>query len=143
MKKQAFRILAALTVLATAAISQAYGQWVSASRFDVPFDFTISGQRFPAGSYIVERGRTLATIRSAGEGFCATFATVASLTRVAPEQSQLVFVRCGDHYRLRNMWTAGQEIGSEVLRTRSERRLERELEASGGKPERVVLVASN
>ena len=56
MKKQAFYILAALTVMATAAISQAYGQWVYASKFDVPFDFTVSGQRFPAGSYIVERG---------------------------------------------------------------------------------------
>src|SRR5215471_299097 len=107
MKKQAFYILAALTVMATAAISQAYGQWVYASKFDVPFDFTVSGQRFPAGSYIVERGRTFATIRSAGDGPYANFPTVPSPTRVAPEQSQLVFVRSGDHYRLQKLWTAG------------------------------------
>jgi len=143
MKRQAFYVLAALTVMATAAISQAYGQWVDASKFNVPFDFTVSGHRFPAGSYIVGRGRYLATIRRAGEGTYATFLTVPSPTRVAPEQSQLVFVRCGDHYRLQKLWTGGQEIGSEVLKTRSERKLERELEARGAEIERVVLVASN
>jgi hypothetical protein len=141
MKKQAFYILAALTVMATAAITQAYGQWVSASRFDVPFDFTVSGQRFPAGSYIVERGQRLALIRSIGDGPYATFVTVPSLIRVAPEQSQLVFVSCGDHYRLQKVLTAGLETVSEVLKTKRERRLERGLEASGTETQRVVLVA--
>ena len=112
-------------------------------QFNVPFDFTVSGHRFPAGSYIVGRGRYLATIRSAGDGPYATFATIPSPARVPTEQSQLVFVRCGDHYRLQKLWTAGQEIGSEVLKTKRERRLERELEVRGAEIERVVLVASN
>jgi hypothetical protein len=101
----------------------------------------VSGQKFPAGSYTVERGRYRATIRSAGA--FATFATVPSLTRVAPEQSQLVFTRCGDHYRLQKVWTAGLDTGSEVLKTKMERRLERELEARGTEVKQVILVASN
>jgi len=39
--------------------------------------------------------------------------------------------------------TAGLDIGSEVLKTKSELRLERELAARRPAPEQVVLVSSN
>jgi hypothetical protein len=146
MKKQAFYILTALTFITMAGISQAYGQVSYASKYDIPFDFSIRGHKFPAGTYIVERSplpHFALLIRSTDGNSSSMFPVIPMELRRAPNQSQLVFSRYGDRYLLRNVRTAGLDIGSEVLKTKSELRLERELAARGPAPEQVVLVASN
>ena len=146
MKKQAFYILTALVLITGAAISQAYGQRVYSSTFDIPFDFSVRGKAFPAGSYTVGRGPGLNAdifmIRSQDGNRYALCNSMPKQLQAVPEQSQLVFSRCGNSYRLREVRTAGLATGREVLRTKAERSLERELEASGTRVEPVVIAAA-
>jgi hypothetical protein len=123
MKKQAFYILTALTFITLAGISQAYGQVSYASKFDIPFDFSIRGHKFPAGSYIVERSplpHFALLIRSTHGNSSSMFPVVPMEFPRVPNQSQLVFSRFGDTYMLRNVRTAGLDMGSEVCRTKRE-----------------------
>jgi hypothetical protein len=146
MKKQAFYILTALVLITGAAISQAYGQRVYSSTFNIPFDFSVRGKAFPAGSYTVGRAPGLNAdmfmIRSEDGNQYALCDSMPKQLQAAPEQSQLVFSRCGNSYRLREVRTAGLATGREVLRTKRERSLERELEATGTKVEPVVIAAA-
>jgi hypothetical protein len=145
MKKQAVYILAALTLITTAGISQAYGQHPSAGKFAIPFDFSIRGKTFPAGIYTVGRSSLpysgALLIRSWAGNRGSWFPVIQIESLVPREQSQLVFTRYGDTYCLRKVWSAGQDIGGYVVKTHAEQMLERKLEATAAKTEEMVVVA--
>ena len=146
MKKQVFYILTTLALITVAGASQAYGQWVYSSTFDIPFDFSIRGRSYPAGVYTVGRGPLaepdVLMISSNDRNRVALFRSMARQLKAAPQQSQLVFRRVGDHYRLEEVRTGGLAAGREVLKTKRERWAEQQLEARGAEGEQVVLVAS-
>jgi hypothetical protein len=55
-------------------------------------------------------------------------------------ESKLVFNRYGDHYFLSQIWEAGDNAGRELMKSREERQLERELAKTSNGPEKVAIV---
>jgi hypothetical protein len=146
MRKQALYILITLTLTAVAVIRLAHAQNVFASKFYIPFDFSIRGKAFPTGRYVVERSSSpdsgFWVMRNERGNRGASFPVMQLESQAAPEQSQLVFAKYGDTYNLRKVWTAGQTTGYYVVKTNTERVMERKLEASLAGSEEVILVAS-
>jgi hypothetical protein len=52
----------------------------------------------------------------------------------------LVFNRHGDQYFLSQIWEAGDSAGRELMTSREERQLERELAKSAGRREKIAIV---
>jgi hypothetical protein len=145
MRKQALYVLIALTLTTVPAIRPAHAQNVFASKFYIPFDFSIRGKPFPAGRYVVERSSSAESgfwmIRNERGNRGASFPVMQLESQAAPNNSQLVFVKYGDTFYLRKVWTAGQTTGYYVVKTDTERMLERKLEGSVARGEEVILVA--
>jgi hypothetical protein len=112
-------------------------------RATIPFDFIIRGKTLPAGDYEIRR------ISDSPEGLQiigkdnkqhVMFETEPILSRDPANKSELVFHRYGNTYFLYELWTAGDETGRELSRSRTERNLERELSsANSTKPETVFV----
>lgn len=133
MKKQiliAFTKLCLTVLLTFAAVAAARAQ-SSTIRADIPFDFNIAGETLPAGTYIIGRlspgaAETLLIRNRAGKASAIQFTSPVQAS-VAPAQAKLIFHRYGNSYFLAEVWTDGDDIGRRLLKSRSERKFEREL----------------
>lgn len=120
-----------LTVLMTIAAMASARAQSSTIRADIPFDFNIGGETLPAGTYTIGRlssgaAETLLIRNRAGEARAIQFTSPVQ-ARVAPAQAKLIFHRYGSSYFLAEVWTDGEDTGRRLLKSRSERRFEREL----------------
>ena len=88
---------------------------------DVPFAFSVAGQQFPAGHYIVKaKDDVIVIVNGNKQGlFVPTHAAV----RGASDSTKLVFHRYGDAYFLSCVWVRGNTTGKELFRSRAEREL--------------------
>lgn len=133
MRNKQGRILIAAGLLLGMAAA-AYGQ--DGVRAQVPFSFAVRGRTLPAGTYSIERSFTndpnTLELRSEQGAQMKVYAMVEF---TGPEAgSKLVFDRYGEHYFLREVWTAqGRHVLGE---SREESRL-----ARGARPA-VVAVAT-
>jgi hypothetical protein len=88
---------------------------------NIPFAFQTPTQTLPAGKYRIDReSRNLLLVKGAGraEGFVITHDAIRTQT---PDRSTLVFDRYGDKYYLRQVWTAGNDVGLECPKGRAEK----------------------
>ena len=116
---------------------------------DIPFDFSVSGQKLPAGKYWVSRaqesiGDTVVQFQSTDLHSVANRFSVPIVTFKSKKRGQLVFHRYGDQYFLSEVWPAGGGTGRAFLKTRAERELERSAGIAAvraTKPEIVTVVA--
>jgi hypothetical protein len=87
----------------------------------IPFAFQTPTQVLPAGTYhvVLESSHLirLQTSDSAG-GFVLTHDAIKAH---APANGTVVFARYGDKYYLRQIWTAGNTVGSECNKSRAEK----------------------
>jgi len=113
-------------------------------RANVPFDFTVGDKTFQAGKIITGMPRSDAgamTIRNIDNGQHAL--RVARTLRGADtsDLAKLVFRKYGNRYFLAEVWVPGVRVW-EVIKSRSERAIEREIRlASNSKPELVTVSA--
>jgi hypothetical protein len=149
MKRQILSTLVTGLLLALIVATPARAQLPGTSvRVNIPFDFIIRGRTLPAGTYEVR------TISDSVEGLIIRnvsdhhdhimFETERLDVAKAPNRSEIVFHRYGDSYFLSEILTAGEETGSEVIPSRAERQLMRELKnnqtaSNKTEPETVVL----
>ncbi len=135
-------------VTALAADAQTQGRQLSAN---VPFDFVVGDKAMPAGQYRIGRITREAdgaiVVSSADSSSNAMRLTNVVQGEQAAKQSTLVFHRYGDKYYLAQIWTAGNQEGRELLKSKSQRTLERHLSASeelasNVKRETVTIIAS-
>lgn len=112
-------------------------------RVTIPFDFSVRGKTLSAGKYEITR------IGDEPDGLLvynltnhqhAVFESEPVETSKAPRRSEVVFHEYGDTYFLAQIWTGGEETGREVLPSRDEKRIERDLADKGGAPVMVALV---
>lgn len=126
MNKQLFRV-SALGILVLLAITSGYAQSPAPMYIKVPFQFTAAATAFPAGDYTVSRllspARTV-LIRSVDCSKAAIVLTLPAESSVS-KNSRLEFHRYGNQYFLANIWTVGDSIGSELIKSRAERELEK------------------
>jgi hypothetical protein len=130
-----FALVAASLLLASGA--QAQGLHV---RANVPFDFAIGNNVYPAGSYEIER------VLTTGNGLLITSDAKMSSTFALPhecssgkpaEKTVLVFHRIGDEYFLYQIWTEGNFTGRELPQPKRETEL-----ARNGKADEVIVAAN-
>ena len=152
MRKQVVRGITMLTMIvaiafATAVVS-AQAQSAHTVVSNIPFEFIVADKTLPAGEYQVNRalGNALTIRTSNGD------ASASRLTNeIQPnkdKRARLVFHRYGDRYFLAEVWTGAGDVGRQLLKSRQERAIEREMSRLASKTEQgecgpeVVVVAA-
>jgi hypothetical protein len=117
---------------------------------EIPFDFTVSGHKLPAGTYLVGRahevsGDSVLQVRSIDGHSIANRFSIPVATLRTKSRAEVVFHRYGDQYFLSEVWPAGGGTGRAFLKTHAERDLERSARENGvaavKTPDIVTLVA--
>jgi hypothetical protein len=101
-------------------------------RAKIPFDFGVGDKRLPAGEYTFSRlsgfsdNKTMlvASVDSSARVFQATFGAQVLTPK---NESTLVFHKYGDQYFLEQIWTGGEQEGTQLPESRSERTAWRQL----------------
>ncbi len=93
----------------------------------IPFQFQAGLAVFPAGTYTFQKVGTLAPgemeVRSADGRKSALFVVESDEADHAPENSELIFDKIGDHYSLVNIFDAGNAYGDMVIGYKSTKKL--------------------
>ena len=126
MKKQAFRILAVLSLLITMSVAAVHAQ-SKRSIINIPFSFTVGHKTLPAGAYTVEPNRqdsnSFWLIKSVQGNDDVLFTTNSVWTSETQKDSKLVFNNYDGQYFLSQIWNAGDNTGRELYMPRRERQL--------------------
>lgn len=148
MKNMISRNVVLLSLLVAVATVSVMAQVRSRVTAQIPFGFSVANQTMPAGSYVIQAqagANQMVLIRST-ESKSAVFAlTQGKQAKNAPDQTKLVFRRYGSQYYLAQIWTKGEEAGTEFPVSKSERQTMKSL--SDGKlakidaqPELITVV---
>ena len=118
----------AITVAGVSAQAQTLQYGLTA---DIPFEFSVSGQKLPAGQYWISRaqqasGDTVLQIRSTDGHSTATRFSIPVVTFHPKKRGQLIFHKYGEQYFLSEVWPAAGERGRAFPKTNAERQLERD-----------------
>jgi hypothetical protein len=116
-------LVLALTIGATKAKAQIVGDMV----VNVPFEFHAGNADFSAGEYRIhvvdDSGLAVMQISSMDGARSALFQVQESDAKDTPTKSELIFNKYGDQYFLAKLYDQGERIGSEVLKSRYELRI--------------------
>jgi hypothetical protein len=120
MKTILFRITAIAMLAAMSSFAQNYATFQAS----VPFDFTLGNKTMPSGQYFVEPSLkpNVVVIRSADQKHNYVIMG-ASVTSHDQTTAKLVFHRYGDQYFLSEVWTRGDDRGTQLPVTPREREL--------------------
>jgi hypothetical protein len=145
MKKQLLSMALTLVAVFASAAMSTTAQSKYGVRANVPFDFIVGDKTFLAGE-MTANGVTasdvgaLSIISHKGSQQESRIAH-SMLGADACKQGKLVFHRYGNSYYLAEVWVPGYR-GWEVIKSRSEQSLQREIQLSkNSKPELVTVVA--
>jgi len=145
MKKEiVWMPLILIAMFASASVSTR-AQTAYGVRADVPFDFIVGDKTIPAG-HITAHGVTAdmagpLAISNLDQGELVLRAGRPVLATDTSDQCKLVFHRFGNRYYLAQIWIPGYKAW-EVVKSKEERSLERELRAvKNFKPAPVILAA--
>lgn len=146
MRKQSLRIFLMLGLFAILAVSSAQAQSGKEMKASIPFSFTVADKTFPAGEYSIERlnpasDKAAIVVKSADGRMSRIVLTENIRAAEAPERAGLVFNRYDDQYYLAQVWTAADNNGLELPKSRSERALARN-RAGERAPERTTIALS-
>lgn len=131
-----FTMLMLIVVIALAtAVASANAQSSNKVVADIPFEFVVGSQALPAGEYAVKASETTnaLTIQSADAKSSAIRLTNAIEPRRNKTHARLVFHRYGQRYFLAEVWSGANLTGRQLLRSREERAIERELASIASK----------
>jgi len=103
---------------------------------NIPFDFSVAGEKLPAGKYWINRaqqgnGDMVIQISSVDGHSNVTRLTIPVFADKPAKTSSLVFNRYGDEYFLSKIWPIGGSTGRELTKSRAERELARKANDSG------------
>ena len=123
-------LVSMLTLCAAAASANA--QLTNPIRAKVPFDFNVGDKKLPAGEYTFSRlsGLSDNKVMSVSNVDASTHvfqSTFGAQVLTPKNDSTLVFHKYGDQYFLEQVWSAGEQEGTQVPESRSERSIQRQL----------------
>lgn len=121
MKSHGYRILHRTMMLGMfLLLAVGLGRAQSGIRVNVPFNFGIGGQTFPAGEYslkpLPQFPHTMAIQNRSGRTL-SYIATNSVQSRDVASSTKLVFNRYAGQYFLTQMWVAGSEVGWETMKS--------------------------
>jgi hypothetical protein len=98
---------------------------------DIPFEFSVSGKKLPAGEYWVSRaqeasGDAVLQIKSTDGSSIATRFSIPIISFNPKNRGELIFHKYGEQYFLSEVWPAGASTGRAFPKTNAERNLERD-----------------
>lgn len=131
-------LLLIVAVALVTAVASANGQ---SSRHDVakiPFEFVVGDKTLPAGEYDVTgftSDDAVLRIRSTERTQSVLRMTNAITHGSATDKGKLVFRRYADQYFLAEVWSAGNDTGRQLLKSKQERAIQRELASVPSKGE--------
>lgn len=135
MKQTILRTLSLLTLMIAGAFATVQAQSVTRFTVDVPFAFTVSTETFPAGKYellLREKGQSdhLRIISRETKKSLMVF-PLNKEGRTTSEETKLIFRRYGNRHFLGEVWTRGESIGHELVRSKDEKKLGAPLRKEG------------
>jgi len=115
-----------------AAVASANAQLSNPIRAKIPFDFSVGNKKLPAGEYTFSRlsgfsDANTMSVSSADVNAHLYPSTLEARVLTPKNESTLVFHKYGDQYFLEQIWSGGEQTGSQVPESRSERTIERRL----------------
>jgi len=143
MNRHLIGILFTGCLLASLAVFPVQAQLAGGSiRVTIPFDFNVRGKTLSSGKYEIRRigdePDDLLVYNIANHQHAIIESEPVEATK-APKRSEVVFHEYGDTYFLAEIWTGGEETGRELIPSRDEKRLERNLADKGASPVMVAL----
>ena len=130
-----FGLLAVMTIIAASVSANAQSLQYRLTA-NIPFDFSVAGQKLPAGKYWINRAQQgsgdMVVQISSTDGHSNVIRLTIPVSAFNPvKNSTLVFRVYGDEHFLSEIWPAGAAIGREFPKTRAERELARKAQDSG------------
>jgi len=118
-----------------AAVASANAQLSIPIRAKIPFDFSIGDKKLPTGEYIFSgvpgvAGDGLMSVSSVDASAHLFQSTFGAQVLTPKNKSTLVFHKYGDQYFLEQIWSGGEQEGTQVPQSRSERTIRRQLAQS-------------
>ncbi len=140
MAKQIIKGLTMLMIVVAMAFvtAAAYGQSTQRAVAKIPFEFVVGDKSLPAGEYGVaafNASGEILKIRSTEDNQTALRLTTPITCASAPDKGKLVFHRYANHYFLTEVWSAGESRGRQLLKSKQERAIEREMAAISSRSE--------
>ena len=139
MRKEVVKGITMLTMIlaiafATAVVS-AQGQSANTVVSNIPFEFIVADKTLPAGEYQVSRSLGNALIIRTSDPDAAVIRLTNEIQPTQDRRARLVFHRYGDRYFLAEVWTGAGDVGRQLLKSRQERAIEREMFSLASKTE--------
>ena len=141
MKKEllkGFTMLALIIALALATAAVSNAQSRNKIVADIPFDFVVGDQAMPAGEYSLKatgsQGNAL-MVQSQDSRSSAIRLSNSIAPKREKTHARLVFHRYGERYFLAEVWNGADSTGRQLLKSRQERAIERELASISSKSE--------
>lgn len=141
MKKEflkGFTMLVLIMTLAlAAAVVSANGQSANRMVVNIPFEFVVGGESMRSGEYSVNNATTdgSAILIQSADAKSSAIRLTNAVQEKARTKSRLVFHRYGQRYFLAEVWKGGDSTGRQLLKSRQERAIERELASLSPKSE--------
>ena len=129
MKKKVIKRLTILSLVSMftlcAAVASANAQLSIPVRAKVPFDFNVGDKKLPADEYTFSRlsessDTKVISVRSADASAHVFQSTFAARVVTPKNESTLVFDKCGDQYFPEQIWTGGEQEGTQLPESRGE-----------------------
>ena len=139
MRKQVVKGITMLTMIvaiafATAVVS-AKAQSSTTVVSNIPFEFIVADKTLPAGEYRVNRALGNALTISTTDSSAAASRLTHEIQPNKDKRARLVFHRYGDRYFLAEVWTGAGDVGRQLVKSRQERAIEREMSSLASKTE--------
>jgi len=146
LKKQAVKAFVLLSLLLPLSAIYVYGQGKTLIReAKIPFDFSVGAKTFPAGVYSVTRvnqEKIMLRLSSKDGGESINIITSPIQAKEYPKTGKLIFRRYGETYFLSQIWESDEIQGRQLLKSRTERSVERDLTKRGDGPAIVDIVST-
>lgn len=136
MKRKVIKRLTILSLISIftlcAAVASANAQFSIPIRAKIPFDFSVGDKKLAAGEYTFSRlsgfsDSKMMSVSSVDASTRMFQSTLGAQVLTPKNESTLVFHRYGDQYFLEQIWTSGEQEGTQVPESRSERTIRQQL----------------
>ena len=134
MKRKIIKRLTMLSLVSMfslcAAVASANAQLSIPIKAKIPFDFNVGNKKLPAGEYTFSRLSVVSDskvmlVRGVGVGVLQSTSEAEVLR--PKNESTLVFHKYGDQYFLEQIWTGGEQEGTQLPESRGERTAQQQL----------------
>jgi hypothetical protein len=146
LKKHAIKAFVLLSLLLSLSAIYVHAQGKTLIRkVQIPFDFSVRDTTFPAGVYSVTRvnqEKIMLRLSNEDSGEAVHIVTIPVQAKKSPKTAKLIFRRYGDTYFLSQVWESDEIQGHQLLKSHTERSVERDLAKRGGGPAIIDIVST-